>query len=115
MHSEVKTGTFKKHTIDLRFFLIFGLIGVLLICHERIWAQEECGSRGSQRRPIFFCEEFNVFVSVPASDLARAAPMKPTNRQRTNEHTGLCMDCANAETCTWPKPEGGVWHCEEYC
>ena len=27
---------------------------------------------------------------------------------------GLCSICENRETCTYPKPEGGVWHCEEY-
>jgi hypothetical protein len=27
---------------------------------------------------------------------------------------GLCMNCAYRETCLYPKPEGGVWHCEEY-
>lgn len=30
------------------------------------------------------------------------------------EHRGLCVNCANRETCLYPKPEGGVWHCEEY-
>jgi len=29
-------------------------------------------------------------------------------------YMGLCKSCANRETCTFPKPEGGVWHCEEY-
>ena len=28
---------------------------------------------------------------------------------------GLCMNCDHRDTCTFPKPEGGVWHCEEYC
>jgi hypothetical protein len=27
---------------------------------------------------------------------------------------GLCVNCANRHTCLFPKPEGGVWHCEEY-
>jgi hypothetical protein len=27
---------------------------------------------------------------------------------------GLCRNCANRGTCTFPRPEGGVWHCEEY-
>jgi hypothetical protein len=29
-------------------------------------------------------------------------------------YKGLCVNCANRETCLYPKPEGGVWHCEEY-
>ncbi len=27
---------------------------------------------------------------------------------------GLCKNCANHENCTFPRPEGGVWHCDEY-
>lgn len=27
---------------------------------------------------------------------------------------GLCVNCAKRETCSFPKPEGGLWHCEEY-
>jgi hypothetical protein len=29
-------------------------------------------------------------------------------------HRGLCINCDVRETCTFPKPEGGVWFCEEY-
>jgi len=28
--------------------------------------------------------------------------------------TGLCASCDNRETCIYPKPDGGVWRCEEY-
>ncbi len=37
-------------------------------------------------------------------------------RQRKDgeEFKGLCVNCANRHTCLCPKPEGGVWHCEEY-
>ncbi len=27
---------------------------------------------------------------------------------------GLCSICEGREACTFVKPEGGVWHCEEY-
>jgi len=27
---------------------------------------------------------------------------------------GLCTNCDNFENCQLPKPEEGVWHCEEY-
>lgn len=30
------------------------------------------------------------------------------------ECKGLCVSCANRETCLFPRAEGGVWHCEEY-
>ena len=27
---------------------------------------------------------------------------------------GLCCTCEDCRVCKYPKPEGGVWHCEEY-
>jgi hypothetical protein len=33
---------------------------------------------------------------------------------RTGELPGLCRNCARLDDCTYPKPEGGVWHCNEY-
>jgi hypothetical protein len=27
---------------------------------------------------------------------------------------GLCMNCDHRFECRLPRPEGGVWHCEEY-
>ena len=26
----------------------------------------------------------------------------------------LCKNCKKNETCQLPKPEGGIWHCEDY-
>jgi len=40
---------------------------------------------------------------APRKPLEKAAPLK-----------GLCLTCARKKTCLHPKPEGGVWHCEEY-
>lgn len=30
------------------------------------------------------------------------------------EEKDLCASCRNNEICTYPKPEGGVWHCKDY-
>jgi len=30
------------------------------------------------------------------------------------DRKGLCMNCANSETCLLPRSEGGIWHCEKY-
>jgi hypothetical protein len=32
----------------------------------------------------------------------------------SDSHLGLCGLCEDRSTCTYPRPEGGVWHCEEY-
>jgi hypothetical protein len=31
-----------------------------------------------------------------------------------DDPAGLCPTCDFRSTCMYPKPEGGVWHCEEY-
>jgi hypothetical protein len=31
----------------------------------------------------------------------------------TTELKGLCVQCARRDSCTYPKPAGGVWHCDE--
>ena len=73
-----------------------------------------CGGRSTPERPIFFCEEFEAFVPAPAAGVTRTVPARPTERHVAGTPAGLCMNCDNAQTCTSPKPEGGVWHCDEY-
>jgi hypothetical protein len=29
-------------------------------------------------------------------------------------YKGLCANCEKRQTCTLQRPEGGVWHCDEY-
>ena len=33
---------------------------------------------------------------------------------RAEPHLGLCPSCENRDRCIYPRPEGGVWRCEEY-
>lgn len=75
---------------------------------------ETCGARTRPKRPIFFCEQFDVFTPVPTSEPDRVLPTQTPERRNTSGRTGLCMNCDNVGTCICPKPEGGVWHCEEY-
>ena len=75
---------------------------------------DACCGRTRPTRPIFFCEEFVVFGAEPASEPDRSAEAKPRKAWSANGHIGLCVNCENAKTCVLPKPEGGVWHCEEY-
>jgi hypothetical protein len=35
-------------------------------------------------------------------------------RDCSSTERGLCMNCDVRDTCTFTKPEGGVWFCEEY-
>lgn len=52
----------------------------------------------------------NTRESKPSS-----APSKvPAAVDQPRIHQGLCVNCDVRETCTFSKPEGGVWYCEEY-
>jgi hypothetical protein len=70
------------------------------------------------KRPSIYCEEFEIETAPPGktakdqrSRLTEAAAAKA---KASTTLTGLCSDCENNQTCAFPKPEGGVWHCEEY-
>jgi hypothetical protein len=32
----------------------------------------------------------------------------------SGQYKGLCRNCKKQKTCLIPKPEGGIWHCEDY-
>jgi hypothetical protein len=65
-----------------------------------------------QKGPIWFCEEFDNYVSPPKRKVSEdVSQLKEKTYDRS---MGLCCNCKNRETCTFPKPEGGIWHCEEY-
>ena len=72
-----------------------------------------CSNRGTPDSPMFFCEEFDAYVPVTVDAGSRPAPAGTAIRE-SQKHKGLCANCENRETCTMPRPEGGVWHCEEY-
>ena len=70
--------------------------------------------------PVIHCELFECeqLSNQPASALraessasivsVRAAIEEPCGLQ------GLCTNCDCRFDCGLPRPEGGVWHCEEY-
>jgi hypothetical protein len=70
-------------------------------------------------KPILQCEEFEAFSCEP-----KGQPVEPRTAsvkgnpgdisKETPKYFGLCSNCKHTETCTFPKPAGGVWHCEEY-
>lgn len=49
-----------------------------------------------------------------------SSPVKGSRRrsgaeeENSAEHKGLCRNCKKQKTCKLPKPEGGVWRCEDY-
>jgi len=66
-------------------------------------------------RPVLQCEEFEGETNETVQHIA--SPEIETNHERVSDKEkllGLCENCANRDICTFEKPEGGVWRCEEY-
>jgi len=78
----------------------------------------ECTFPVDPQRPVLQCEEFegvenNVTIkNKPEIELVRKEDLNKD--ADTQEFKGLCKLCRLRNSCTFPKPEGGVWHCEEY-
>ncbi len=81
-------------------------------------AFKDCTYPRDPKRPILECEEFDG--AQPS--LITASPLKVAPKEKSvgsgldepDRYGGLCKICENRTACTYPKPEGGVWHCEEY-
>ena len=99
--------------------------GLCATCEHRT----TCTYPHPKDRPVLFCEEFEglcdnlIAAAGPISPLLRAAQTQTTGvrheprievRDKPSPYKGLCRTCENRETCTFPKPPDGVWHCEEF-
>jgi hypothetical protein len=90
-------------------------LGICLCCN----LFRACTYPKDPERPILQCEEFDG--NAPSS-LKRVPHGKivPENLRKTprvsaaSPYRGLCSLCEDRVTCTYPKLEGGVWHCKEY-
>jgi hypothetical protein len=82
---------------------------------------ETCTFPKPKDRPVLFCDEFEGEVQRPATVVAaKPAPAEKVALESeaadvgTPQLKGLCRLCSKRATCVFPKPAGGVWHCEEY-
>ncbi len=73
----------------------------------------------ARRGPALFCEMFDDYVKSALRDeeqplLSRADSGIRTTAEDMAKYVGLCVNCGHRATCRYPKPEGGLWHCEDY-
>ena len=79
----------------------------------------ECTFPRDPNRPVMECGEFEGILNV-SQEISRAhAPFigeeaPAAYEEERTQLRGLCKLCEKRATCTYPKPEGGVWHCAEY-
>jgi hypothetical protein len=62
---------------------------------------------------ILQCEQFELGFREETAAPTQT-PVRPGRKAIANGHLGLCVNCEHRDTCIYPKPEGGVWRCEEY-
>jgi hypothetical protein len=91
------------------------------ICGTCIYGLD-CVHVESPENPKIFCEEYeseeHPAMRISEGGLLNAMPdslRQETEDLRKARELGLCFNCAHREGCSFQKPEGGVWHCEEYC
>lgn len=71
-------------------------------------------------QPVLQCDEFEGYPETSKGAVAFEHVQKATFKVRQEvvseevKYRGLCKICDKRETCTFPKPDTGVWHCEEY-
>ena len=65
----------------------------------------------------FYCEGFEIEGTPAKKNVGEIAPQSTASFAVAEDSAGLvglCGDCENRQTCIFPRPEGGIWHCEEY-
>ena len=76
----------------------------------------ECTFPRLPGRPVMCCEEFDgasLVAKKPPTPTSAGAPAAG-DVALDDGPRGLCRTCELKEVCSYPKPEGGVWHCEEF-
>jgi len=74
-----------------------------------------CTYRRDPWQPIWQCEEFEGETSAVNTSPPTYRRVKFAAEDKSpGKYRGLCVNCENRETCTYPKAKGGVWHCDEY-
>jgi hypothetical protein len=86
----------------------FKFYGICVNCESK----DDCVYRQNPDKPILFCEQYEVPVT-PSQNLSIKRQEQQTEPE-SNNFRGLCINCEKRSSCMFPKPEGGVWHCEEY-
>ena len=77
---------------------------------------EYCTYQRDPETLVLQCAEFEAIGPKPNPTIEAKNNYSASTRIALNPEipAGLCRSCDNYETCSYPKPEGGVWFCEEY-
>lgn len=80
-----------------------------------------CRHKIEPMKPVLQCEEHTGIESRLATathpKASSASPVSVVGEAASagrRRPLGLCGNCDLLKTCTFTKPEGGIWHCAEY-
>ena len=84
-------------------------------------SEPNCTFTRDPNRPVCECDEFIGFTYAPVRiPSQKKIPLKHLSKNVSTKedpfhlYKGLCSQCEGAANCIFPKPEGGVWRCEEF-
>ncbi len=80
---------------------------------------ENCTFRKDEDQPVLQCAEFEGYACRQVNDslISKPGGSSVLNGHYTygdTKYLGLCSNCIHRDTCQFPRPQGGVWRCEEY-
>ena len=73
----------------------------------------ECVMEEEADSMILQCEQFEMAFPEAVSPPARPY-VRTRDEYESNGYAGICSTCAHRATCTYPRPEGAIWRCEDY-
>jgi len=79
-----------------------------------------CSRYKYQNQEVWYCEEF-CDIRLPQTDTNKTSstdnsvPKSDMKETESNRLKGLCKICQNRDVCKIPIPEGGIWHCDNFC
>ena len=59
-------------------------------------------------------EEFVISGTTKIQKTEKKQDNEAEKETLSGRFRGLCATCDNADDCSFPKDDAGVWHCEEY-
>lgn len=87
-------------------------IGLCITCNN----SDTCVYRKQRGTDAIYCELFDGYAA-PQHGRGIEVTGAVTDGSLdvgTTDAKGLCMNCVHRDSCQLARPEGGVWHCEEY-
>jgi len=87
-------------------------IGLCVTCNN----SGTCVYRKRRGTDAIYCELYDGYA-IPKNGhgmKVTGAVMDGSLQAGMTDAKGLCVNCAHRDSCQLAKPEGGVWHCEEY-